>query len=110
MKRMVGAAGFELATLCSQSRCATRLRYAPTKPQIVAWKISASEKCRQSATKKRLGAARIDQADSFCAICQPSSAIGLAPAAASRAWALEAVPSSTRLAMPCRIAQMRNRL
>jgi hypothetical protein len=27
---MVGAAGFELATLCSQSRCATRLRYAPT--------------------------------------------------------------------------------
>ena len=28
--RMVGAAGFELATLCSQSRCATRLRYSPT--------------------------------------------------------------------------------
>ena len=27
---MVGAARFELATLCSQSRCATRLRYAPT--------------------------------------------------------------------------------
>ncbi len=27
---VVGAAGFELATLCSQSRCATRLRYAPT--------------------------------------------------------------------------------
>ena len=26
---MVGAAGFELATLCSQSRCATGLRYAP---------------------------------------------------------------------------------
>ena len=30
MKKVVGAAGFELATLCSQSRCATRLRYAPT--------------------------------------------------------------------------------
>lgn len=29
-RKMVGAAGFELATLCSQSRCATRLRYAPT--------------------------------------------------------------------------------
>ncbi len=29
-KKLVGAAGFELATLCSQSRCATRLRYAPT--------------------------------------------------------------------------------
>ena len=28
---MVGAEGFEPPTLCSQSRCATRLRYAPTK-------------------------------------------------------------------------------
>jgi membrane protease YdiL (CAAX protease family) len=28
---MVGAAGFEPAALCSQSRCATRLRYAPTR-------------------------------------------------------------------------------
>ena len=27
---MVGTAGFEPATLCSQSRCATRLRYVPT--------------------------------------------------------------------------------
>jgi hypothetical protein len=27
---MVGAERFELPTLCSQSRCATRLRYAPT--------------------------------------------------------------------------------
>jgi len=29
-KIMVGAEGFEPPTLCSQSRCATRLRYAPT--------------------------------------------------------------------------------
>ena len=29
---MVGAEGFEPPTLCSQSRCATRLRYAPTLP------------------------------------------------------------------------------
>jgi hypothetical protein len=28
---LVGAEGFEPPTLCSQSRCATRLRYAPTK-------------------------------------------------------------------------------
>ena len=28
-RRLVGAAGFEPATPCSQSRCATRLRYAP---------------------------------------------------------------------------------
>ena len=27
---LVGAERFELPTLCSQSRCATRLRYAPT--------------------------------------------------------------------------------
>src|SRR5258706_11888605 len=28
--KMVGETGFEPATLCSQSRCATRLRYSPT--------------------------------------------------------------------------------
>ncbi len=27
---MVGERGFEPPTLCSQSRCATRLRYSPT--------------------------------------------------------------------------------
>jgi hypothetical protein len=29
-KKVVGAERFELPTLCSQSRCATRLRYAPS--------------------------------------------------------------------------------
>jgi hypothetical protein len=29
-QEMVGETGFEPATLCSQSRCATRLRYSPT--------------------------------------------------------------------------------
>ncbi len=29
-KNMVGAKGFEPSTLWSQTRCATRLRYAPT--------------------------------------------------------------------------------
>src|SRR3546814_13425625 len=28
-RKMVGETGFEPATLCSQSRCATRLRYSP---------------------------------------------------------------------------------
>src|SRR5580698_10546836 len=32
---LVGAEGFEPPTLCSQSRCATRLRYAPTTLSIV---------------------------------------------------------------------------
>ena len=31
---MVGETGFEPATLCSQSRCATRLRYSPTIRQL----------------------------------------------------------------------------
>jgi hypothetical protein len=30
MFELVGAEGFEPPTLCSQSRCATRLRHAPT--------------------------------------------------------------------------------
>ena len=33
--REVGETGFEPATLCSQSRCATRLRYSPTRPRLV---------------------------------------------------------------------------
>ena len=46
----------------------------------------------------------------FCAKRQANSASGLALAAVSRAWALEAVPSTTRLAMPCTMAAMRNML
>jgi hypothetical protein len=34
-KKLVGAAGIEPATLCSQSRCATRLRYAPTQGNFI---------------------------------------------------------------------------
>ena len=33
-KFLVGAEGFEPPTACSQSRCATRLRYAPTKTTV----------------------------------------------------------------------------
>ena len=32
---MVGETGFEPATLCSQNRCATRLRYSPTQWQTL---------------------------------------------------------------------------
>ena len=43
---MVGAEGFEPPTLCSQSRCATRLRYAPTTLLIVSrtdsWLVGAA--------------------------------------------------------------------
>ena len=36
LNQMVGAEGFEPPTLCSQSRCATRLRYAPTPVDCIA--------------------------------------------------------------------------
>jgi hypothetical protein len=39
---MVGAEGFEPPALCSQSRCATRLRYAPTMNLIVSRKAIGS--------------------------------------------------------------------
>ena len=44
---MVGAERFELPTLCSQSRCATRLRYAPTlyKLSKIFSKISLTKIC-----------------------------------------------------------------
>src|ERR1700682_2927866 len=36
-KRLVGEAGFEPATPCSQSRCATGLRYSPTFASLRLW-------------------------------------------------------------------------
>src|SRR3954463_14413328 len=46
----------------------------------------------------------------FSTCFQPSSAIGLARMPASRACSDAAVPSTTRLSIPCRMAAMRNRL
>ena len=37
-KMLVGETGFEPATLCSQSRCATRLRYAPKAPAALRYR------------------------------------------------------------------------
>jgi hypothetical protein len=39
---LVGAVGFELTTLCSQSRCATRLRYAPKKAAFYRRRLARS--------------------------------------------------------------------
>lgn len=44
---MVGAEGFEPPTLCSQSRCATRLRYAPTFLVYRIGSLMASERAKQ---------------------------------------------------------------
>ena len=42
---LVGETGFEPATLCSQSRCATRLRYTPTRTALAA-REPGSNSCR----------------------------------------------------------------
>ena len=34
LKRLVGVAGFELATPCTPCKCATRLRYTPTDREL----------------------------------------------------------------------------
>ncbi len=48
--KLVGAEGFEPPTLCSQSRCATRLRYAPTLLLIVSRTDSIPNPCRPTLT------------------------------------------------------------
>src|SRR5215475_5442766 len=72
-RKVVGATGFEPATPCAQGRCATRLRYAPTRLDYptsrpdprrsrewgVTWRAEAAERrrrtrrCDQPATKQR---------------------------------------------------------
>ena len=42
---MVGETGFEPATLCSQNRCATRLRYSPT--EIKGFKVCLARLFRE---------------------------------------------------------------
>jgi hypothetical protein len=42
---MVGVTGFELATLCSQSRCSTRLSYTPTEPRSLSGSQPTATKC-----------------------------------------------------------------
>jgi hypothetical protein len=42
---LVGTRGFEPPTLCSQSRCSTRLSYVPTGPGMVAGSLPGATKC-----------------------------------------------------------------
>ncbi len=48
---MVGAAGFEPATLWSQTRCATRLRYAPIYLRVDEWSEQQDSNLRPSGPK-----------------------------------------------------------
>ncbi len=48
MKKMVGAAGFELATYWSQTSCATRLRYAPKDGIVAMHFTSTASECINS--------------------------------------------------------------
>jgi hypothetical protein len=57
-----------------------------------------------------LGFGLIKKVQALLAKRHANSAMGLAPAPDVLAWSLEAVPSSTRLAMPCKMAAMRNML
>ncbi len=56
-ERMVGTTGFEPATLCSQSRCATRLRHVPTldRPSKYIQKRPASKSNRRGVSGKVAG-------------------------------------------------------
>ena len=54
---MVGAKGFEPSTLWSQTRCATRLRYAPTAvilPVAIFAQARLAGKAKRNATCKHL--------------------------------------------------------
>ena len=55
---MVGATGFEPATLCSQSRCATRLRHAPTGDSIYRAAANGQDRLKPG---RRSGAPNTDQ-------------------------------------------------
>ena len=59
LENLVGASGFEPPTPCSQSRCATRLRYAPDQRNLVGLgRLSASCKMpiwEQNEPKDRFG-------------------------------------------------------
>src|SRR3989442_12010155 len=51
-RKVVGATGFEPATPCAQGRCATRLRYAPTRQEY-----SEKRAQRHEALRPRAGVA-----------------------------------------------------
>ena len=63
LRRMVGAARFELATPCSRSKCATRLRYAPpdqdATPGLDAVALEPSANSRYNRRPARLQAANL---------------------------------------------------
>jgi hypothetical protein len=49
-RRLVGPTGFEPATLCSQSRCATKLRYGPTQasPARPSGGVTSDQQCNEA--------------------------------------------------------------
>ncbi len=56
--KLVGETGFEPATLCSQNRCATRLRHSPTASALDEVALGCKEICR----KKLVGPAGLEPA------------------------------------------------
>jgi hypothetical protein len=71
---VVGATGFEPATLCSQSRCATRLRHAPRLSVRVPVSPPLRKACSLShMTAVRPGFSLVLQAHFRPLICRPDS-------------------------------------
>lgn len=67
--RMVGAAGFELATPCTPCKCATRLRYAPTDANYIREREGAKRgKMRQARNRAMIPdiSLRNDPAGTYC--------------------------------------------
>ncbi len=96
---LVGAVRFELTTLCSQSRCATRLRYAPT---------SSILSHSRDRVRPRMRRARVQCPARKCSRCtesQPNSIIGSTSSAVNSRHSTPKKIQLRRLA-PCGSARL----
>src|SRR5437763_12414565 len=91
---MVGAAGFEPATFCSQSRRATRLRYAPaalryTLPYLAAsWRGNAAKPTQSAGVLRR----QEGQPEAACARNLPLGCVGADLVRPSRGMTSNRIP------------------
>jgi hypothetical protein len=85
-EKLVGTTGFEPATLCSQSRCATRLRHVPTvKTKELKYKRYAAnrQRCTGIAECRRTGSGRYESSN---------PAVFISAISARRAWPRWLIP------------------
>src|SRR5579863_6426468 len=107
---LVGAEGFEPPTLCSQSRCATRLRYAPTLFRLYRESVSpgialqaallcAGGSCRHLQAKRGFTARRFPKRR-ICSMLQSNSIDGGYSSAAERLTVAQDVVGSIPTSRP----------